>query len=63
VWQHRVEKGTNPMIAEIGHFALVLAVGVALYQFLVPLYGRRTGGDRALMRTGAAPRRCAAGCC
>jgi len=39
------------MIAEIGHFALILAVGVALYQFLVPLYGAQKG-DVALMRTG-----------
>ena len=44
------------MIAEIGHFALILATGVALYQFLVPLYGAHRG-DRALMRT-ATPRRC-----
>ncbi len=39
------------MIAEIGHFALVLATGVALYQFLVPLYAAHRG-DQALMRTG-----------
>ena len=38
------------MIAEIGHFALILATGVALYQFLVPLYGAYRG-DQALMRT------------
>ena len=38
------------MIAEIGHFALILATGVALYQFLVPLYGAHRG-DQALMRT------------
>ena len=39
------------MIPEIGHFALILAVGVALYQTLVPLYGAQRG-DVALMRTG-----------
>ena len=39
------------MIAEIGHYALILAVGVALYQFIVPLYGAHRG-DVALMRTG-----------
>jgi hypothetical protein len=39
------------MIAEIGHFALILATGVALFQFLVPLYAAHRG-DQALMRTG-----------
>ena len=39
------------MIAEIGHFALILATGVALYQFLVPLLGAHRG-DAALMRSG-----------
>ena len=39
------------MIAELGHFALILATGVALYQFVVPLYGAHRG-DVALMRTG-----------
>ncbi|MCA3572954.1 MAG: heme lyase CcmF/NrfE family subunit, partial [Aestuariivirga sp.] len=39
------------MLPEIGHFALILAVGVALYQSLVPLYGAQKG-DVALMRTG-----------
>ena len=41
------------MIAEIGHFALILATGVALYQFLVPLVGAHRG-DAALMRSGIA---------
>jgi cytochrome c-type biogenesis protein CcmF len=41
------------MIVELGHFALMLATGVALFQFLVPLYGAQRG-DRLLMR-GAAP--------
>ena len=36
------------MIAEIGHFALVLAAGIALFQILVPLYGAHRG-DRQLM--------------
>jgi cytochrome c-type biogenesis protein CcmF len=31
------------MIAETGHFALILALAVALYQFLVPLYGAAQG--------------------
>jgi cytochrome c-type biogenesis protein CcmF len=39
------------MIAELGHFALILATGIALYQFVVPLYGAHRG-DAALMRTG-----------
>ena len=39
------------MIAEIGHFALILATGVALYQFLVPLVGAHRG-DASLMRSG-----------
>ena len=39
------------MIPEIGHFALILAVGVALYQTLVPLYGAQRN-DVALMQTG-----------
>ncbi len=39
------------MIVEIGHFALILAAAVALYQFVVPLYGAHRG-DAALMRTG-----------
>ena len=39
------------MIAEIGHFALILATGVALYQFLVPLVGAHRG-DAGLMRSG-----------
>src|SRR3990170_1097184 len=38
------------MIAEIGHFALVLAFALALYQTVVPLYGAWRG-DGALMRT------------
>ena len=39
------------MIAEIGHFALILALGVALYQFVVPLWGAQRG-DVAAMRAG-----------
>ena len=40
------------MIIEIGHFALMLATGMALFQFLVPLYGAQRG-DRMLMRCAA----------
>ena len=36
------------MIAEVGHYALVLALALALVQSVVPLYGVRTG-DRVLM--------------
>ncbi len=39
------------MIAELGHFALILATAVALYQFIVPLYAAHVG-NQALMRTG-----------
>ena len=38
------------MIAEIGHFALMLALAVALFQFAVPLVGAARG-DRQLMAT------------
>ena len=38
------------MIVEFGHFALLLSIAVALYQFVVPLYGARIGEER-LMRT------------
>jgi cytochrome c-type biogenesis protein CcmF len=37
------------MIAEIGHYALVLALALALVQSTLPLWGARTG-DAALMR-------------
>ena len=40
------------MINEIGHFALILATGVALFQFAVPLYGAHRN-DRTLMRMAA----------
>ncbi|MGZ8310309.1 MAG: heme lyase CcmF/NrfE family subunit [Rhodoplanes sp.] len=36
------------MIAELGHYALVLALGIALIQSVVPIVGTRTG-DIALM--------------
>src|SRR5215468_975890 len=36
------------MIAELGHYALVLALGMALVQAIVPLWGARTR-DAALM--------------
>ncbi len=38
------------MIAEIGHFALVLALAVAVFQFAVPLIGAQRG-DVRLMQT------------
>lgn len=40
------------MIVELGHFALVLAVVVALFQTVVPFWGAQIGEVR-LMRTGA----------
>ena len=40
------------MIAETGHFALILALVTALIQFIVPLYGAQRG-DRALMKVAA----------
>jgi len=40
------------MIPELGHFALVLALAIALVQSTVPLYGARTG-DAALMGVAA----------
>jgi cytochrome c-type biogenesis protein CcmF len=39
------------MIAEIGHYALVLALGLALVQAIVPIIGARTN-DSALMPLG-----------
>lgn len=39
------------MIIELGHFALVLAVVVALFQMIVPMWGARTG-DVRMMATG-----------
>jgi cytochrome c-type biogenesis protein CcmF len=38
------------MIAEIGHFALVLALGFALFQVVVPLVGAQRG-DHAMMNS------------
>ena len=40
------------MIAETGHFALILALATALVQFAVPLYGAAKG-DRILMNVAA----------
>ena len=37
------------MIVEVGHFALILALAVAVFQFAVPLFGAATGDSR-LMR-------------
>jgi len=36
------------MVVEFGHFALVLAVVVALFQMLVPMWGARTGNARLM---------------
>ena len=36
------------MIVELGHFALVLALAVAMYQTLVPLYGAHTNNPRLM---------------
>ena len=43
------------MIAELGHFALILALGVAVLQAALPLYGLRRGDARAVAaaRSGA----------
>ena len=38
------------MIAELGHFALALAIAVAVFQSIIPLIGAQTG-NHALMRT------------
>src|SRR5436190_22763189 len=50
------EKGSRdpcarcPMIIELGHFALILALGVAFVQMALPAWGARTG-DARLMGT------------
>ena len=36
------------MIAELGHFALVLALALALVQSVLPVWGARTGDDRLM---------------
>ena len=36
------------MIAELGHFALVLALAVALWQMIVPMWGAHTGHAAAM---------------
>jgi cytochrome c-type biogenesis protein CcmF len=43
------------MIPELGHIALILALGVAVLQFVLPLYGLRRGDGRAVAvaRSGA----------
>lgn len=40
------------MIAEVGHYALILALGVALVQTVLPVWGARRGGI-ALMEVGS----------
>jgi len=39
------------MIAELGHYALVLALAITLVQSIVPFWGARTG-DEVLMASG-----------
>ena len=39
------------MIVELGHFALILALGIALLQCILPLWGAQTS-DYAMMRVG-----------
>ena len=51
------------MIAEIGHYALVLALGMALVQGTLPLWGAARGdatGRSRSVRRSAASRRAAA---
>ena len=51
--KHRrlADAGAPAVIAELGHYALVLALALALVQSCVPLYGARTN-DPALMAVG-----------
>jgi len=42
------------MIVELGHFALVLAFAVAVYQTIIPLYGAARGSQRLMNVAGAA---------
>ena len=36
------------MIIEIGHFAVVLALAVAVVQTVLPIWGARTGDERLM---------------
>ncbi len=40
--------GLDPMIVELGHFAVLLALAVALVQTALPLWGARTGDARLM---------------
>ena len=42
------------MIAELGHYALVLALGLALVQAVVPIYGARQNDPVLMSVAGAA---------
>ncbi len=42
------------MITELGHFALVLALGVALIQMVLPIWGAQTGNSRMMAIAGPA---------
>src|SRR6185436_14445887 len=47
----RLQQGSREVIPEFGHYALVLALGLALVQAVVPLWGARTN-DATLMGVG-----------
>src|SRR4029077_20377707 len=48
LWARRFQQGNQEVIPEFGHYALVLALGLALVQSIVPLWGARTN-DATLM--------------
>src|SRR4029077_2310737 len=48
LWARRFQQGNQEVIPEFGHYALVLALGLALVQAIVPLWGARTN-DATLM--------------
>src|SRR5690554_5067975 len=49
--RHQRQEGAADMVAELGNFALILALCLALLQSVLPLVGAQTGSLR-LMRTG-----------
>ena len=51
----RNTRGSNAVIVEFGHFALVLALLVAVFQMAVPALGARAGDGRMMVRV--SPRR------
>src|SRR5581483_1855381 len=44
----QVRHGREPMIPELGHYALILALGVAMLQVILPIYGWRSRDAAAL---------------